>query len=242
MNSWKSRTTLYTGPTSVGVFTFVNQVASRITGYSEKELVGLHFTDLILPEYREETAKFYGRQFIKKIPNTYYEFPLLTKTGETVWIGQNVQLITRGEEILGFQSIARDITERKKVEKALQEEEHKLRTMIEGMDEGVVVADADGTVTEVNRWFLRKVGLKREDVVNKDMWEFHPESERTEAVRRMVAAYKAGETRERREVNRDLLGMHVSLASSANIRGRPIQRGHLERDRRVRFGRSAGSS
>jgi len=95
-----------------GVFTFVNSVALRITGYSENELVGRHFTDLILPEYKEKTAKFYGRQFIKKVPNTYYEFPLLTKTGETVWIGQNVQLITKGEEILGFQATARDKTER----------------------------------------------------------------------------------------------------------------------------------
>ncbi len=69
-------------------------------------------------------------------------------------------MITKGEEILGFQATARDKTERKKAEKALQAEEHKLRTMIEGMDEGVVVADADGIVTEVNRWFLRKVGLK----------------------------------------------------------------------------------
>jgi two-component system, sensor histidine kinase and response regulator len=194
-----------------GTFTFVNQVASKITGHSEKELIGRHFTDLICPEYREKTAKFYGSQFIKKIPTTYFEFPLLTKTGETVWIGQNVQLITRGDEILGFQATARDETERKKVEQALQEEEHRLRTMIEGMNEGVVVADADGTVREVNPWFLHKVGLKREDVVRKSMWEFHPETESTEAVRRMVAAYQTGETREPREVNRKLLGMDVSL-------------------------------
>jgi len=194
-----------------GVFTFVNQVASRITGYSEEELLGRHFAELILPEYRERTAKFYGRQFIKKIPNTYYEFPLLTKAGKTVWIGQNVQLITKGDEILGFQATARDKTERKRVEQALQEEEHKLRTMIEGMDEGIVVADADGTVTEVNRWFLSKVGLRRDDLLNKNMWEFHPESERTDAVRELVAAYKAGETSEPRVVNRDLLGMQVSL-------------------------------
>ncbi|MFH0825599.1 MAG: response regulator, partial [Pseudomonadota bacterium] len=194
-----------------GVFTFVNRVASRITGYSEDELVGLHFADLIPPEYREEAAKFYARQFIKKIPSTYYEFPLLTKTGETVWVGQNVQLRTKDNEIVGFQAIARDITRPRAAEKALREEEHKLRTMMEGMDEGVVVAAADGTVTEVNRWFLRKVGLRREDVVNKDMWGFHPQSEKTEAIRRMAAAYEAGETLEPKVVNRDLLGMHVSL-------------------------------
>ena len=108
-------------------------------------------------------------------------------------------------------TIARDITERNRAEERLRLEEQKLRTMIEGMEEGVVVADDDCTVTEVNRWFLHKVGLRREDVVNKDMWEFHPQTGRTEAIQRMVAAYKAGETREPREVNRDLLGMHVSM-------------------------------
>jgi PAS domain S-box-containing protein len=194
-----------------GVFTFVNSVALRITGYSEEELIGLRYMQLVHPDYVDKTAKFYGRQFIKKIPSTYYEFPFLTKTGETVWLGQNVQLMVRDEEIVGFQAIARDITEVKAAEAALRGEEHKLRTMIEGMDEGVAVSDADDIITEVNRWFLQLVGLTREQVIGKNMWDFHPPSEKTEGIRRMVNAYKALQTREPQQINRDLLGMHMSL-------------------------------
>jgi two-component system, sensor histidine kinase and response regulator len=103
-----------------GAFTFVNRVASRITGYAEEELIGLHFSDLIVPEEKQEAEKFYRRQFIKKIPTTYYEFPFRTKSGEVMWVGQNVQLITRNDETVGFQAIARDITRGKLADKALE--------------------------------------------------------------------------------------------------------------------------
>lgn len=194
-----------------GVFTFVNPVATRITGYTEQELVGFRYIDLIRPDYLEKATKYYGRQFIKRIPSTYYEFPFLTKTGETVWIGQNVQLMTKGEEVVGFQAIARDITEVKAAEEALRREEHKLRTMIEGMNEGIVVADAEGTVTEVNRWFLRRAHLMREQVVGQSMWDFLPPSEKADSVRKMMAAYQELREREPRQINRFLFDAHVSL-------------------------------
>ncbi|MBM3300557.1 MAG: PAS domain-containing protein, partial [Deltaproteobacteria bacterium] len=105
---------------AMGFFTFVNGISCRITGYSEEELLRLHYMDLIVPEYRKDAEKFYGKQFVKRLPNTYYEFPFETKKGEVIWVGQNVQLITRGEEIVGFQAIARDITDLKKTEVKLR--------------------------------------------------------------------------------------------------------------------------
>ena len=51
-----------------GFFTVCNPVASRITGYSQEELIGKHFLELIHPEYQKPAERFYGLQFIKKIP------------------------------------------------------------------------------------------------------------------------------------------------------------------------------
>ena len=76
-----------------GFFTFVNPVALQLTGYTEKEILGKHYTELILPDYREKATRFYGRQFVKRLPITYYEFPLVTKHDTTLWIGQNLSLI-----------------------------------------------------------------------------------------------------------------------------------------------------
>ena len=103
-----------------GSFTFVNPVVLRLTGYTEKEILGKHFTELIRPDHREEVMRFYGRQFVKRLPVTYYEFPMVTKQGMTLWIGQSTQTIMDGETFVGFQSIARDINERKQVEDRLR--------------------------------------------------------------------------------------------------------------------------
>ena len=133
-----------------GLFTFVNRPACRISGYSEEELVGRHFTDLIPPGYREETARFYGRQLVKKIPSTYYEFPFNTKNGEVKWVGQNVLSIMREDEIVGLQAITRDITERRKSEEALRKSEEFNRRLVEHAPFGIAYLSGDGTIEYVN--------------------------------------------------------------------------------------------
>ncbi|HEX8843744.1 MAG TPA: PAS domain S-box protein [Pyrinomonadaceae bacterium] len=104
-----------------GRFVFVNPVADRLLKYPVGELIGVHYSDLVRPDLRAETVKFYEEQFAQRIESTYYEFPAITKDGAEVWLGQNVQFIIERGKIGGFQSVARDITERKRAEEALQE-------------------------------------------------------------------------------------------------------------------------
>ncbi|MFO7667541.1 MAG: diguanylate cyclase, partial [Desulfobacterales bacterium] len=99
-----------------GHFTFINPAGLRITGYEEKELIGTHYPALISPEMCEETLKFFGRQFVKMIPNTYFEYPIIAKDSHEIWLGQNTQLLVEDGRVVGFQAVARDITERKRME------------------------------------------------------------------------------------------------------------------------------
>lgn len=87
----------------------------------------------------------------------------------------------------------------------------KLRSMIEGMAEGVVVADSHDIVTEANRWLLDKLGLKRENVVGKSLWDFHPDTEVGGRVRTIIDSFRHGQNEQVHVVNRELLGMHLSL-------------------------------
>jgi PAS domain S-box-containing protein len=91
------------------------------------------------------------------------------------------------------------------------EEAHKLRSMIEGMEEGVVVANAEDIITDVNTWFLDKVALKREDIIGKSLWVFHGDTEGSSRLRSALDAFRSGRRRETHVVNRQLLGMCVSL-------------------------------
>jgi PAS domain S-box-containing protein len=89
-------------------------------GYvSEAEVIGKNYLELTTPEARHKLKRTYDHQFINKIKNTYYEFPAVTTDGQIIWVGQNVQLIMDGENITGFQALARDITQLKQTQEAM---------------------------------------------------------------------------------------------------------------------------
>ena len=108
-----------------GRFTFINPTAVKITGYNEAELIGMSYLELIRPDYHQAAEEFYRRQFFDKVAHTYYEYPIVTKSGAVHWLGQNVQVVIEHEVIVGFQAMARDITERKQVEEALRKSEER---------------------------------------------------------------------------------------------------------------------
>lgn len=112
-----------------GYFTFANVSTILMTGYEEDEIIGKRYIDIIHPSMREQAVKFFDNQFVKKIKNTYSEYPIIKKDGSEIWLGQNTQLIMEGGKITGFQAVSRDITERKRLEKDLKESEERYRQL-----------------------------------------------------------------------------------------------------------------
>jgi PAS domain S-box-containing protein len=105
-----------------GNFVYVNPIAEKKTGYSESELLKMHFTDLVDPSMVEEVRTFYNEQFKNKIPSSYKEFIIITKAGEKIWLGQNVEIIFSDQNrIIGFSAVVREITKRKKMEAQMLE-------------------------------------------------------------------------------------------------------------------------
>jgi diguanylate cyclase (GGDEF)-like protein/PAS domain S-box-containing protein len=84
--------------------------------YTEKETIGRSFTKLVRLDMRREVEHFYLRQAARGRKSSYYEFPIVDGHGRERWVGQNVQTLTEGAKLVGFQAIARDITERKRAE------------------------------------------------------------------------------------------------------------------------------
>jgi PAS domain S-box-containing protein len=104
-----------------GYFTYVNPAALHAMGFTdEKEMIGKHYLDLTTPEVRHRMKRTYQRQFLSKTPNTYNEFPAITTDGRELWFGQNVQLLMEGDQVTGFQVLARDITAIKQAQDALR--------------------------------------------------------------------------------------------------------------------------
>jgi PAS domain S-box-containing protein len=103
-----------------GHFTYTNPTFRKMLKCSEEESPGIGYLDVVHPDYRAAAEKFYAQQRFKGIHDTYYELPIVATDGTEIWIGQNVQPILEQNQVIGFQSVARDITERKRAEEMLQ--------------------------------------------------------------------------------------------------------------------------
>jgi PAS domain S-box-containing protein len=166
-----------------GFFTFVNPVAESIMGYSEKELLGRNFVDLIHPDWQQETDRFYRSQFSEKTLSTYHEFPAITKDGTERWLGQNVQLMMEGERILGFQAVARDITNRKHTVEELRNNEARLQSIITAVPAGIGHI-LDRVILHANDHFCDMVGYSLDELVGKEARLLYPTDEEYEYVGR----------------------------------------------------------
>ncbi|MBA7688199.1 hypothetical protein ES703_96678 [subsurface metagenome] len=84
---------------------------------------------MIPEQWRNRVRQFYVQQFKDRVHDTTLEFPLLTRAGEERWIEQKVTLLTDGDSVTGFQSIVRDITDRKRAEAELEATQEQLRNL-----------------------------------------------------------------------------------------------------------------
>jgi PAS domain S-box-containing protein len=166
-----------------GQFTFINPLIESITGYSSDEILKMNFAELIRSDYAKEVTQAYIG-FIKKLaPSCYLEFPIQTKQGKTVWIGQNVKFFYDGKWMWKASVVARDITERKSAEielkKAKEQAEaasmakseflanvsHELRTPLNGVI-GFTDLLANTKLNDTQKKYLNFASLSAKSLLN----------------------------------------------------------------------------
>ena len=160
-----------------GYFTLLNPIALQVTGFAKEEILGRHYTTLVPADYRQRVESFYGMQFVTKVLNNYFELPIRTKNGALIWLGQNVHLLMEGDKICGFQSIARDITERKLAEEKLRDSEKRFRLLAEALPIGLAVISKNGRFHYFNPKFTEIFGYTLNDLPDKKAWflKAHPD-------------------------------------------------------------------
>ncbi len=182
---------------SNGNFSFVNPAGLQNTGYTEQEIIGESFIKVIRDDYKEKVQGFYLDVLNNSKNKTYYEFPIITKMGTTLWLGQNVKIIKDEQGIASFTVLARDITKRKITESELllaqnklQKSELKYRSIMENMELGLLEVDNDGNIIKPYPRFCQMVGYTEEELIGKNAETTFLNSEEE-----IAAAKKRNETR-----------------------------------------------
>ncbi|UUW08891.1 PAS domain S-box protein [Flavobacterium plurextorum] len=100
-----------------GNFTFINEFAYTLLGYTENEILKHHYSNFIHESYSIGAVDFYENIVVNENKFPTIEIPILKKNGQEIWISQNI-IIRKNDlgQTTGYAGIARDITETKNAE------------------------------------------------------------------------------------------------------------------------------
>ena len=155
-----------------------NDAVCSITGYSREELLSKTFTDITYPDDIEADWT-YARRLLAGNINTYtMEKRYSRKDGSLVWINLTVSLL---RDPAGFPqhfiSIIQDITERKKVQAALTDQERLLKSVTGAARVGLTVVDPGYVYRFANEAYGEILGIPKEtSIIGRHVYEMVPEA------------------------------------------------------------------
>jgi PAS domain S-box-containing protein len=160
-----------------GIITSWNKGAERIFGYTAEEVIGKPIT-ILIPEGHEDEEPAIQARLRRGERIEHYETVRVRKDGTLVDISLTVSPI-RGPEgqIIGASKIARDITEKKRLEEVLRAREEELTDFVENSAVGLHWVGPDGTILWANRAELELLGYEREEYIGHHIAEFHADRE-----------------------------------------------------------------
>jgi diguanylate cyclase (GGDEF)-like protein/PAS domain S-box-containing protein len=152
-----------------GRFTWVNKACERITGYTREETLGKTIWEILAPEFVEPLKAAVERKLSSEMQ--LFEVELLHKDGRRVPLELTSSLVYRGYRLVGVQGIARDVTERRRAEKAMREGDERYALAAQGSNDGLWDWDLRKNVIFFSaRWKAQLGAAEQEIGGNPDEW------------------------------------------------------------------------
>lgn len=151
-----------------------NDRALEIYQYTRDELIGMSVKNIRAQEAHRSLGD--DLKVLNDAGNSTYETVHIRKDGTTF----PIEISARKFEIEGaifYQSISRDISERKIAEETLKESEERFRSLFEESPVGMVMTGKDMGIIKANKSFCRMIGYSEEELCGMTFRNFtHPDN------------------------------------------------------------------
>ncbi|MBU1775589.1 MAG: PAS domain S-box protein, partial [Gammaproteobacteria bacterium] len=153
-------------------FRMSNTSAQRMLGYSSDEILELGVEDIHPAEAIDNVMRQIERQLKHEI-NLAPNLPVKRKDGTIFYADINATPMTaKGTSFL--LGVFRDITERKQAERALQESEYFLNTLLNAIPVPVFYKDREGRYLGFNNAYETFFGATRDQLIGKSVFDISP--------------------------------------------------------------------
>ncbi len=159
------------GKTLTGTIQSWNAGAQKIYGYCATEVKGQSIEILAIPERPKEMS-----QILENIRAgttiDHYETVHLHKNGDHIDVSLTISPIKDATGVVtGVSTIARDITDSKRVEKALEQLRHQTEMILFSAGEGICGLNKQGNITFVNPAAVRMAGCESKELIDRPLYE-----------------------------------------------------------------------
>ena len=129
-----------------GLFTYASPALTRMCGYEAEELVGNSFRKILNESDTHKLLTILSQHsnILNKI-----ELNITGKNRKKTILEVNLTKNMKNSEIINYQGIARDITERKRSEQELSDSREHFRILFNSMVDPVVIMDKKGFIIEI---------------------------------------------------------------------------------------------
>jgi PAS domain S-box-containing protein len=157
-----------------GSFLRINTAFREMMGYSQDVLPGLRFTDILLPEDREQEWAHLQDMVAGRAKGYYSEGRLVRRDGATIWCIRSANLIFDERGKPGrISMVIRDITRKKKAEDALLDSEAKFKAFLHDSPLLAWSKDAEGRYVYLNSSFEKRFNVKLDNWKGKTDMDIH---------------------------------------------------------------------
>jgi PAS domain S-box-containing protein len=163
-----------------GKVVLINRKGCEILGYGEQEIIGRDwFKDFVPERGRKEVWRLLTDLVSERTDlGVYFENQVITKGGTERTILWHNALLKENGTVAGILSSGEDITERKRVEKALKESENRYRLIHNTVFDGIIITDSTDTVVDVNPCAEKMFGYETGELIGVRLTEIMPEGYR----------------------------------------------------------------
>lgn len=153
-----------------------NRGAEKMFGYTIEEAIG-QSTNIIIPEERRHEEIEIIDRLKHGLPIKHYETQRKKKNGDLVYISLTVSPITDAAgNIIGASKIARDISDKKKAEEIIKNNEKRFRSLLQNSNDGLSLISADGMMIEISPAGKRIIGFEENELMGINLSKFiHPD-------------------------------------------------------------------
>jgi len=211
-----------------GNFTFVNNATCQNLGYSSEELIGKNFHIIVPQEERKTLYRAFNTAYRTGETNKGFAHRIIRKDGTTGFAESSVSFLKNDHgEVIGFRSVSRDVTERRRLDEVLLQEKYFTDAVIDSLPGTFYVVDENGVFVRWNKNEEKVTGYSAEELSHMNGLDTIAEEDRELVANKLADVFTKGyvneevtiQTKDGRKIPYDLTGVSAVIGGKTYLLG-----------------------